>query len=214
MLNIKTFVCNMIEENTYLVWDETKECVIIDCGTYYADERKELVDTIRTEGLRPVHLLATHGHLDHNFGINTIAEEYGLNPKASEKDAPMMAALKEQGATLFGMTIDYEFPTVTHFLKEKEEVRFGSHTFTVLPTPGHTQGSVTFYCKDEEVAFTGDTLFRGSVGRTDFPGGSMFQLISSLRELAQLPDTTRIYAGHGEPTTIGYELAHNPYMDR
>ena len=84
----------------------------------------------------------------------------------------------------------------------------------VVPTPGHTHGSVTFYCEEEGIVFTGDTLFQGSVGRTDLDGGSMFQLINSLRELAQLPDDTKVYPGHGEPTTIGFEVAHNPYMDR
>ena len=192
MIQIKRFVFNMIEENTYIIWDDSLECVII----------------------KPVHLLATHAHLDHNFGINTINDEFGLLPKVSEKDAPALRSLKEQARNMFGMQLNYDFPPVEHTFKAGETIRFGHHELTVINCPGHTPGGVTFYCKEENVAFTGDTLFRGSVGRTDFEGGSMFQLISSLRELSQLPDDTVVYPGHGEQTTIGYELAHNPYMDR
>lgn len=214
MIKIKKFVCNMIEENTYILWDETSECVLIDCGAYYQEERDTIVHFIKENNLKPVHLLATHAHLDHNFGINTINEAFGLQPEVSEKDAPALETLKEQAQTLFGMQLDYDFPPVGHIFEEGETIKFGNHELTIIRTPGHTPGGVTFYCKEENIAFTGDTLFKGSVGRTDFPGGSMFQLINSLRELSQLPDNTAVYAGHGEATTIGYELAHNPYMDR
>ena len=115
---------------------------------------------------------------------------------------------------MFQMSLEQEYPSVAHFFDDGEIVRFGNHELEVMPTPGHSRGSVTFYCKEENVAFTGDTLFQGSIGRTDFPGGSMFQIINSLRLLAQLPDKTRILPGHGNYTSIGEELAHNPYMDR
>lgn len=214
MLDIQKFVCNMIRENCYIVSDSTKECVIIDCGAYYEEERKAIVDYINSNELVPKHLIATHGHLDHNFGNNTIYEEYQLKPETSIEDKSLMLDLKGQAEQMFGLSLDYEFPPVGHYFDDDEKIAFGTHQLTVIPTPGHTPGGSTFYCANEGIAFTGDTLFRESIGRTDFAGGSMFMIINSLRELAQLPDDTIVYPGHGSQTTIGYELAHNPYMDR
>ena len=214
MLNIERFQCNMLQENCYVVSDETKECVIIDCGAFYPEERTAIVDYIKEKELKPVHLLVTHGHLDHNFGNNTIYEEFGLKPEVSASDESLMKNLDKQAASFYQMTLDYTFPPIGHFFEDNELIKFGSHQFEIILTPGHSRGSVTFYCKEEKVAFTGDTLFQGSIGRTDFQGGSMFQIINSLRFLAQLPDEVKVLPGHGNYTTIGEELAHNPYMDR
>ena len=115
---------------------------------------------------------------------------------------------------IYQMQLDYDFPPIGKFFEDDEIIRFGNHQFEIILTPGHSRGSVTFYCAEEKVAFTGDTLFHGSIGRTDFKGGSMFQIINSLRFLAQLPDEVRVLPGHGQATSIGEELAHNPYMDR
>lgn len=214
MLKIQKFEVNPIDENCYVVSDDTGEAVIIDCGACYPEERLAITDYIKAGNLRPVHLLATHGHLDHNFGNNTIFENYGLKPEISVEDEYLIRNLKEQGADMFGMDIDYDLPSAGHYFEPDEKIHFGSHEFSIIETPGHTPGGVTFYCKEEHVAFTGDTLFKGSIGRTDFPGGSRFMIIQSLRELAQLPDETIILPGHGEQTTIGHELSTNPYMDR
>ena len=203
----------MIKENCYVVSDSSKECVIIDCGAYYEEERRAIVDYILNDNLKPVHLLVTHGHLDHNFGNNTVFDEFGLKPEAGYGDRELIENLKGQAKDTFGVEVDYDFPPVGHYFDDEEVISFGNHQFSVIPTPGHTPGGVTFYCKEEKVAFTGDTLFKGSIGRTDL-GGSMFMIINSLRELAQLPDDTTILPGHGDSTTIGDELAHNPYMDR
>ena len=204
----------MLQENCYVVSDETRQCVIIDCGAYYEAERKALVAYINDEHLQPVHLLVTHGHLDHNFGNNTVYETFGLQPEVSEADLKMMENLASQAKTFYQLDLNYNFPAVGRTFQPNEVINFGNHQLSVIETPGHSRGSVTFYCKEENVAFTGDTLFKTSIGRTDFPGGSMFQIINSLRLLAQLPDNTIVYPGHGEPTSIGWELAHNPYMDR
>ena len=204
----------MLQENCYVVSDETRQCVIIDCGAYYEAERKALVAYINDEHLQPVHLLVTHGHLDHNFGNNTVYETFGLQPEVSEADLKMMENLDSQAKTSYQLDLNYNFPAVGRTFQPNEVISFGNHQLSVIETPGHSRGSVTFYCKEENVAFTGDTLFKTSIGRTDFPGGSMFQIINSLRLLAQLPDNTIVYPGHGEPTSIGWELAHNPYMDR
>ena len=204
----------MLQENCYVVSDETRQCVIIDCGAYYEAERKALVAYINDEHLQPVHLLVTHGHLDHNFGNNTVYETFGLQPEVSEADLKMMENLASQAKTFYQLDLNYNFPAVGRTFQPNEVISFGNHQLSVIETPGHSRGSVTFYSKEENVAFTGDTLFKTSIGRTDFPGGSMFQIINSLRLLAQLPDNTIVYPGHGEPTSIGWELAHNPYMDR
>ena len=204
----------MLQENCYVVSDETRQCVIIDCGAYYEAERKALVAYINDEHLQPVHLLVTHGHLDHNFGNNTVYETFGLQPEVSEADLKMMENLASQAKMFYQLDLNYNFPAVGRTFQPNEVISFGNHQLSVIETPGHSRGSVTFYCKEENVAFTGDTLFKTSIGRTDFPGGSMFQIINSLRLLAQLPDNTIVYPGHGEPTSIGWELAHNPYMDR
>lgn len=214
MLHIEKFEVNMLQENCYVVSDETRECVIIDCGAFYPEERTAIVNYIKENNLQPVHLLVTHGHLDHNFGNNTILETFGLKPEVSAADESLMKNLKQQAEVFYQMQLDYDFPPVGHFFEENEVIRFGNHQFEIILTPGHSRGSVTFYCVDEKVAFTGDTLFRGSIGRTDFKGGSMFQIINSLRFLAQLPDDVKVLPGHGLATSIGEELAHNPYMDR
>lgn len=214
MLNIVRFVCNPIQENTYVMSDETNECVIVDCGAFFPEERKAIVDYIRSNHLVPKHLIATHGHIDHNFGNNTMFEEFGLQPEVHADEAQFMDTLPEQAESFCNITLDYEMPAVGRFLSANDKICFGSHTFTILETPGHTPGSVFYYCKEENVAFSGDTLFHNSVGRTDIPGGSMFLLIQSLRAISQLPDETQILPGHGDYTTMGKEQTSNPYLDR
>ena len=214
MLNIVRFVCNPIQENTYVMSDETNECVIVDCGAYFPEERKAIVDYIRNNHLVPKHLIATHGHIDHNFGNNTMFKEFGLKPEVHADEAQLMDTLPEQAESFCNITLDYEMPAVGRFLSANDKICFGSHTFTILETPGHTPGSVFYYCKEENVAFSGDTLFHNSVGRTDIPGGSMFLLIQSLRAISQLPDETQILPGHGDYTTMGKEQTSNPYLDR
>ena len=214
MLRIQTFEVNPLHENCYVINDETKECVIIDCGALTEAEQNAVITYIREEGLKPVHNLGTHGHLDHHFGDAAILSAFNLQPEVAEGDKVLMQHPKEAALQMLGMDLNIDLPAGNLKLTENEEVKFGSHTFKIIRTPGHSSGSVSFYCAEENVLFTGDTLFKGSIGRTDFPGGSMFQIISSLRELAQLPDKTIVYPGHGPQTSIGFELAHNPYMDR
>lgn len=214
MLRIERFACNMLAENCYVVNDETSDCVIIDCGAFHEQEKNAIKQYIKETGLRPCHLLVTHGHLDHNFGNAFIYDTYQLKPEVSQRDEHLMKTMPQQAMAFYGMKIKDNFPPIGRFLADDELVSFGNHQLRVIPTPGHSKGSVTFHCESEHVAFTGDTLFHQSIGRTDFQGGSMFQIIQSLRLLAQLPDQTRILPGHGEETTIGNELAHNPYMDR
>lgn len=214
MLNIKKFTCNMLQENCYVVSDETKECMIVDCGAFYPEERQAIVDYIRTNGLKPMHLVATHGHFDHNFGNDTIYKEFGLKPEIHRKDERLLQTIGDQAMTIVGANIDAEMPAAGRLLSENDTIEFGSHKFVVIETPGHSPGGVFYYCKEENVAFSGDTLFKGSIGRTDFVGGSMFMLIQSLRMISQMPDEVKLLPGHGPETSIGEEVAHNPYIDR
>lgn len=214
MLKIQTFEVNPLHENCYVVSDDTKECVIIDCGAFTESEQEAIITYINKNGLKPVHNLGTHGHLDHHFGDAAILSAFNLLPEVSDGDEVLMQHPKEAALQMLGMDLNIDLPAGELRLTENNTISFGSHTLRIIRTPGHSRGSVSFYCAEENVLFTGDTLFKGSIGRTDFPGGSMFQIISSLRELAQLPDTTIVYPGHGSQTSIGFELAHNPYMDR
>lgn len=213
MLDIETFTCNMLQENCYVVSDETKECVIIDCGAYYEAEKHAIEKYIGDNGLKPVHLIATHGHLDHNFGDVFISKKYGLPLEIDSSDESYVRAAEKQ-ATFFGITLSEPLDMEIKAFNAGEHIRFGLHDIEVIETPGHSMGSVVLYIKDEKVAFTGDTLFRGSIGRTDFEGGSMLMIIQSLRMFVQFPDDITLLPGHGQKTTMGYELAHNPYLDR
>ena len=202
----------MLQENAYVVSDESSEAVVIDCGALYDVERNAIIRYIKDNELKPVHLLCTHGHFDHVIGNDTITREFGLKPEVAAEDEHLMD-LKKQLKDMMGMDYDNEVPPTGRLLTADDAISFGTHSITILPTPGHTPGSVTFYLETEQVAFTGDTLFKMSIGRTDFEGGSWADMTNSLiNVLAKLPANTKVYPGHGEPTTIGDELRYNPYM--
>ncbi len=213
MIKIKPFAFNLLQENTYVVSDDSLDCIIIDCGAYYDDERKAITEYISSQGLKPRRLLATHGHWDHNLGIDTIYQTYGLQVEAALEDEFIITDIPRNFQSIIGAPLRREYPAVGRFFDEDEIIRFGSHELQVLKTPGHSPGSVVFYCKQEHIAFTGDTLFRMSVGRTDFEGGSHEALMNSLHNvLANLPPETVILPGHGPKSTIGEEMKYNPYM--
>ena len=215
MLNIKRFMVNPLQENCYVVSDETNECVIIDCGAYYDEEHQAISNYIEQNQLKPVHLLATHGHLDHTFGNARIYGNYGLKVENAAEDLDLVEHLPQQAEQLFGMLITEQQPPTGRLLKDGDSISFGSHQLKVIHTPGHSHGSVLFYCEEEKTLFTGDTLFRMSIGRTDFNEGSWTEMENSLRHIATLiaKDTT-ILAGHGPQTTMADELQYNPYLKR
>lgn len=214
MLNIQRFVCNPIQENCYVVSDSTGSCVIVDCGAFYEEEKAALKKYISNNNLKPEHLIVTHGHIDHNIGNKFVYDTYGLLPEVHEADEDLMNALPQQAKELLSIELQKTLPPVGKYLTEDDVITFGDHRFKIIATPGHTPGGVFFYCEEEHLAFSGDTLFHNSVGRTDFEGGSMFLLIQSLRRISQLPDETVVLPGHGVDTTIGNELSSNPYIDR
>ena len=213
MITVKRFTCNMLAENCYVVSDDTCEAVIIDCGVMYEDEGTAIVQYIRDNNLKPVHLLCTHGHFDHCMGNGLIYKEFGLKPEVHCDDQFLMDTMQQQTADILGVAIPMEVPPVGKYLADSDTITFGNHTLRILHTPGHTPGGVTYYSQEEGIAFSGDTLFRMSIGRTDFEGGSYEQIVQSLQQiLAKLPADTRVYSGHGPVTTIADEIRYNPYM--
>lgn len=215
MLNIKIFEVNPLGVNCYVVSDDTKEAVIIDCGCFHPDEWSEIKSFIDKEGLNVRHLLNTHLHFDHIMGIPMVFNDLGLSPEANKNDLYIYNKVEEQIKQVVGADIPHiEMPPLGLELRDGDEIEFGDHKFTVIQTPGHTPGGICFYCKEEEVLFTGDTLFRMSVGRTDLPGGNYKDLQQSIIErLATLPPTTIAYPGHGPSTTIEEEAKYNPYFN-
>jgi glyoxylase-like metal-dependent hydrolase (beta-lactamase superfamily II) len=214
MFTIKRITCNQLQENCYIVSDETSECVIIDCGAYFSKERAAVVNYIRENGFTPRHLLATHGHFDHNFGNETLYAEFQLQPEVCEEDAHLLDDMAGQTLQFFGVeAASRQQPPIGRILHHNDIITFGSHTLRVLHTPGHSHGSCLFWCEAEQTVFTGDTLFRMSIGRTDFDEGNWQEMEHSLvAVVAQLPPQTTVLSGHGLQTTIADELQYNPYL--
>ena len=213
MITVKRFTCNMLAENCYVMSDDTNEAVIIDCGVMYEDEGTAIIQYIRDNNLNPLHLLCTHGHFDHCMGNGVIYKEFHLKPEVHLKDQYLMENMAQQTTDILGVALPMEVPPVGKYLSDSDVITFGNHTLRILHTPGHTLGGVTYYCKEEGIAFSGDTLFRMSIGRTDFEGGSYEQIVHSLQDvLAKLPADTKVYPGHGPETTVADEIRYNPYM--
>ncbi len=213
MLTIKTLVMNMICENCYIVNDESHEAVIIDCGAYSPQDKQLVTTYIERAQLQVKHHLCTHTHFDHTFGCSFIAQEYGIAPEFHSADAPLYHTMKEQTINFLGIPYEDDMPCAIRLLENGEEISFGTHRLKVIHTPGHTPGGVSFYCEEEKILFSGDSLFHLSIGRTDLPGGNHNALIKSLTEkILTLPSDTKVYPGHGEPTTIDTERNCNPYL--
>ncbi|MBQ8223139.1 MAG: MBL fold metallo-hydrolase [Bacteroidales bacterium] len=209
MLTIKYFVFNPICVNTFVIYNESKECVIVDPGNHNIKEDNILFDYIEKNQLKPIMILNTHGHIDHILGNYSTAKKYGI-PLASHPDGEMYYKTAFSYAAAFG--IDYKkeetlYPTIELF--NNQIINIGEDELEVIFTPGHAKGSCCFYCEKQDFVITGDTLFRRGIGRTDLPGGSYKEIVESLEnELFQLPDETICYCGHGPETTIGEERFH------
>lgn len=213
MLNIKCFICNPVQENCYVVSDETKEAAVIDCGAFFDEERQAVVDYLNENGLTLRHVLCTHAHFDHIFGLDTLYDKFGVKPRLHPADRAIYDGMKQQVMAFFGTTYDRTMPPLGDVLSDGEVIALGNSSLKVLHTPGHSPGSVAFYCENEKMLFAGDTLFRMSVGRTDLQGGSWQQLMNSLHHvLALLPADVKVYTGHGPVTVIGDEMHMNPYF--
>jgi glyoxylase-like metal-dependent hydrolase (beta-lactamase superfamily II) len=211
MLHLKVFTFNPFQENTYVIYNDEKECAIIDPGCYGASEEQELKKFITDNGLQPIMLLNTHAHVDHVFGNYFVCNEYRLLPVMHENELGILHSLLTV-AELYGFKAT-ESPEPVKFLKEGDIINLGSTKIKVLFTPGQSPGSVSFYVEEEKLLIAGDVLFQSSIGRTDLPGGDYDTLISSIKQqLFPLPDDTKVFPGHGPATTIGWEKKHNPFL--
>lgn len=212
MLAVKVFIFSPLQENTYVLYNERKDCIIIDPGCYYDFELDELTSFIDNNGLSPRLLLNTHCHLDHVFGNKQIAEKYGLKPHLHEKEKIVLDNAAVAGLR-WNLPFDNYVGDVT-YLRENDIVRLADDELEVFFTPGHSPGSIVFYCKKQGFVIGGDVLFRMSIGRTDLPGGDHKTLLNSIRaKLFVLPDEVKVYSGHGNATTIGFEKRNNPFLN-
>ena len=201
MLTVKRFLVNMIRENTYIISDETGEALILDPGMMWEEEQAAVKAYIADHQLKPVRQLCTHAHFDHIMGSYWVWETYGLKCDLSEGDTWLYDHLEDQVEEILGQRYSgLQLAPSGLLLSEHEEVRVGHHTLTVICTPGHTQGGVCYYCEAERMMWSGDTLFRGSYGRTDLRGGDPQAMAESLRTLSKLPPETMVYPGHGAET--------------
>ena len=211
MLKIKSFVFSPIQENTYLLYNESNEAIIIDPGCYFPEEKEELYTYITRSGLTPKMLLNTHCHLDHVFGNKDVAATYGLTLKLHEKEKFLL-----DNASAYGLMYDLPFDSYTgdcEWLKEGDTLILGEDELKVIEAPGHSPGHLCFYCAKQHFIISGDVLFNRSIGRTDLPMGNHIQLLDSIRtKLFVLPDETVVCSGHGPETTIGEEKRENPFL--
>jgi len=211
MLTVQPFTFNPVQENTYVVYNEKRDCCIIDPGCYFASEEKEIKDFIDQNGLNPIFLLNTHCHLDHIFGNRFIQKTYGLELYLNQLEKAVLDYGPVSGQ-LWQLPFD-NYDGTLHFLSEGDKVRLGADELHVLFTPGHSPGSISFYSLENKFLISGDVLFQGSIGRTDLPGGDFTILEESIRtKLYTLPADTVVYPGHGGSTTIGDEMKTNPFV--
>jgi hydroxyacylglutathione hydrolase len=211
-MTIKTFTFNPIQENTYLVYDETNEAVVIDAGCASEIEKRALKNYIDDNDLTLKRVINTHLHFDHQFGNKFLYDTYGIFPEACKDDEYLLEEVVAHVRS-FGLDIKEEAQPLGGYLTENQIIKFGNTSFVTYLVPGHSPGSVAFYDEKDGVLFAGDVLFRGSIGRTDLPQGDYGTLIESItNKLLPLPDSTVVYSGHGPSTTIGFEKKNNPFL--
>ena len=199
MLNIKTVPAGIYEANCHILVDEdTKDCVIIDAG----GDADKIETAVESMSGKPKYVILTHGHFDHVGGVEEICSKYNIPFYISRADEEYM----EKDSSVFGT-----LPKASVYIKEGDTIKLGSYEIKVIETPGHTKGGLCFFVDNK--VFTGDTLFQGSVGRTDFPGGDMNEIISSIKnKLLPLGDDVEVYPGHGPSSSIRFEKMRNPYL--
>jgi hydroxyacylglutathione hydrolase len=213
MTEVKSFTFNPFSENTYILFDtESHDALVIDPGCYTTNEQKQLQKFITDNKLTVKRLINTHCHLDHVFGNRFVEETYGVELEAHRAELPVLAKAHIVGG-MYGAPMPAQEP-FSIFIEDGDEIQLGDATFKAILSPGHSPGSLCFYNAAEGFLIGGDVLFFRSIGRTDLPGGSHAQLIESITtRLFALPDATKVYCGHGQPTTIGYERYNNPFLN-
>ncbi len=212
-MQIKGFVFNPFFENTYVVWDETGECVVIDPGCLERHEKQELKEWIEENGLKPVRLLNTHSHLDHVFGNDFVHRTWDLTPELHPSDERVYISYANT-AGIYGFNHADPLPDPSYNLEEGQTITFGNSSLEILFLPGHCPGHVAFLSKEQKFMVSGDVLFQDSIGRTDLPGGDMQTLLDSIRyKVLPLDEDIVVYSGHGPETTIGREKRMNPFLN-
>jgi hydroxyacylglutathione hydrolase len=211
MLKIKIFQFNAFQVNTILLFDETKECVIIDAACYHESEQNKLIQFIEFESLKPVRLINTHCHIDHILGCNYISDHFKLSMEIHEAGKSFLENAPQHALT-FGFNIE-PISAPLKFIDEESEIKFGSSLLKIIYTPGHADGSVCFVSEESKLVIVGDVLFRESIGRTDLPTGNFDLLKESIQQkLFKLPDDYTAIPGHGPETSIGHEKQFNPFV--
>ena len=211
-MKIARLIFNPLQENTYVVWDDTLEAVVIDAGNMSEKENATLEQFLSERGLKPVYALNTHGHFDHLMGVEFLRSRYGAKFAVSSKDKFLVESAK-QNAEMFGIGGGNIVEVIDVDLEGMESIKFGQTELQIITTPGHTPGHVVFYEPQAKVLFTGDTLFRESIGRTDLPGGDYSWIMNSILEkIMPLGDEVQVYPGHGDTTDIGHESMYNPFV--
>ena len=210
-MEIANFVFSPWAENTYVIFDETGDCCIVDPGCNDANERKQLSEFIESKALNPVKLVNTHCHIDHVLGNQFVAEKYGLELHAHEGEQIVLDNMVNV-ARMYGVSYEAS-PSIAVHIEPGAFFKFGNTQLEVYFTPGHSPASISFFHRETNQLIVGDVLFKGSIGRTDLPGGDHETLIRSIKEqLFPLGDEVVVYNGHGEPTTIGNERMTNPFL--
>ena len=206
-MKINQYVVGAVQTNCYFIINEdTKEVLIVDPG----DAAKQLAQKVKDDGLTPVAILLTHGHFDHAGGAKALAEEFGIKIYEKKKEK---RTLEDPEYNVSWMVGSSEVYSADEFLKDEQELDLAGFHIRVLYTPGHTEGGCCYYFPYDNVLFSGDTLFCMSVGRTDFKGGSMSEIVRSIKEkIMVLPEDTTVYPGHNDVTTIENERMYNPYL--
>ena len=211
-MEIHQITFNTFQENTFILWDNTTDCIIIDPGCYERNEELELVDFINKNNLNPVKLINTHCHIDHILGNKFVSEKWDLELYMNKIDLPLLEGAGDI-AKMYGFKNYKGSPYPKHYLEEGDILEFGESKLEILFTPGHAPGHICLLNKEENFVVSGDVLFNGGIGRTDLPGGDYDTLINSIKtKLLCLQDDTEVFCGHGPSTTIGKEKFSNPFL--
>ncbi len=212
MIKVQKFIFNPFQENSFILFDETGECIFVDMGSYTVEEKKEVLFFVENNKLKPVMIVNTHCHVDHLLGNSFFKNKFKVSIGAHSADEFLLENAVEHG-TVFGLEVESP-PEINFYLEEGEKISFGHSSLDIIHVPGHSPGSVALFSKEDNFVIAGDVIFSGSIGRTDLPGGDYNTLLNSIRKkLLTLPPETVVYCGHGPDTTITEETKTNPFLN-